>query len=620
MKTLKRLFIFTALITPLFYANAQNENALHFDGMNDAVLLPTSTHSQITNQGTIEAWINTTANNTGYRGLVVRSTFYGLFLVDNKLSTYIWGGSTPGVVTYSGANLNDGLWHHVAFSFQVGVTGGSQMYLDGQPVVPAITLQVGSTPYPFQLGCNTNLQYYGGKMDDVKIWSRALSAQELANPIACGSNGTTGLVGSYSFNSGSPSQNNSGLTTLTDNSGLNNNGTLNNFTLTGVTSNWVSGYVCECTTPTGDAAQTFCEGAQIANLVAQGQIVEWYDVPTGGTALDTTTVLTDATVYYAAQGGGGCLSTARLAVTVTISGPAPPAPTGAGQQFFCTINNSTIAELTAVGTDIKWYAYQGDPVSLASTTQINQQWYYATQTVNGCESETYLDVFAFVTSPTPPFIVDSYKSFCPGATIADLTGTASLSWYPTPLGGTSFATSDVLTNGTTYFASKVQLQCESVQRIPVTVYVGPLDLSVSLSGTLLSSSQNYALYKWIDCSTGVAIPNETYQSYNMLNEGSYSVVVTLPNCSDTSECYPQVAFINENTLPTNELVALPNPTHSTLTIKVNKPASANVFNAQGVFIQPLELEGETNLDVLHFDAGVYFILTSEGRSLKFIKE
>ena len=106
----------------------------------------------------------------------------------------------------------------------------------------------------------------------------------------------------------------------------------------------------------------------------------------------------------------------------------------------------------------------------------------------------------------------------------------------------------------------------------------------------------------------------------MLNEGSYSVVVTLPNCSDTSECYPQVAFINENTLPTNELVALPNPTHSTLTIKVNKPVSANVFNAQGVFIQPVELEGETNLDVLHFDAGVYFILTSEGRSLKFIKE
>jgi len=57
MKTLKRLFIFTALIAPLFHANAQIENALHFDGMNDKVTLPTSTHSQITNQGTIEAWI-----------------------------------------------------------------------------------------------------------------------------------------------------------------------------------------------------------------------------------------------------------------------------------------------------------------------------------------------------------------------------------------------------------------------------------------------------------------------------------------------------------------------------------------------------------------------------------
>jgi hypothetical protein len=620
MKTLKRLFIFTALIAPLFHANAQIENALHFDGMNDKVTLPTSTHSQITNQGTIEAWINTTANNAGYRGLVVRSTFYGLFLVDNKLSTYIWGGSTPGVVTHSGADLNDGLWHHVAFSFQVGVTGGSQMYLDGQPVGPAITLQVGSTPYPFQLGCNTNIQYYSGKMDDVKIWSRALSAQELANPIACGSNGTTGLVGSYSFNSGNPSQNNSGLTTLTDNSGLNNNGTLNNFTLTGVTSNWVSGYVCECSTPTGDAAQTFCEGAQIANLVAQGQIVEWYDVPTGGTALDPTTVLTDATIYYAAQGGGGCLSTARLAVTVTISGPAPSAPTGASQQFFCTINNSTIAELTAVGTNIKWYAYQGDAVSLLSTSPINQQWYYATQTVNGCESETYLDVFAFETSPTPPLIGDPYKSFCPGATITDLTGSLSVNWYPTPLGGTSFASSDVLTNGETYFASKVQLQCESQQRIPVTVYVAPLDLSVSLDGILLSSNQNYALYKWIDCSTGLIIPNEIYQSYNMLNEGSYSVVVSLPNCSDTTECYPQITLINENSLPTNELVVMPNPASDLITIISSEITQAYITSLNGNVIERVSINGDAIVDVSNYKSGVYFVRTLSGLTSIFIKQ
>ena len=264
---MKKLILLCFLLLSETISFGQYQNALHFDGINDAVSLPASTHSQIANQGTIEAWINTTANNSGFRGLVVRSTFYGLFLVDNKLSTFIWGGSTPGVVTYNGANLNDSLWHHVAFSFQVGVTGGSQMYLDGQPVGPAITLQVGSTPNSFQLGCNTNQQYYSGKMDDVKIWSRALSAQELANSRVCSSNGTTGLVGSYSFNSGNPSQNNTGLTTLTDNSGSNNNGTLLNFALNGSTSNWVDGNFCCLLSRNISGTTSYCVG-QTINLTA----------------------------------------------------------------------------------------------------------------------------------------------------------------------------------------------------------------------------------------------------------------------------------------------------------------------------------------------------------------
>lgn len=602
--------------------NAQNENALHFDG-NDQVFLDPNIDPQITSEGTLEAWINTTAFNSGYRGLVVRSTFYGLFLVDNKLSTYIWGGSSPGVVT-AGPNLNDGEWHHVAFSFRINVSGGSQLYLDGQPVGPAITLQGGLQPWSFQLGANTNQQFYIGKMDDVKIWSRALSAEELENTVSCGTNGSTGLVASYSFNTGTAGGNNSGLTTLTDNSGLSNDGTLSvGFQLNGATSNWVSGYVCPCSTPTGNAAQTFCEGAQVSDLVADGLNVEWYTNPTGGTALDPSTILTDATDYYAAQGGGGCLSTPRLQVTVTISGPVPPAPTGDSQQYFCLIENSTVAELMANGDNIQWYAFQGSTTPLSSSTPIVQQYYYATQTIDGCESDTYLSVFAYETdTPPQPIIFDNFQNFCTGATVEDLNGSAtSFNWYITPTGGSPLSLTTALTNATTYYASKVQLGCESVMRTPVTVdIVTAIDLTLTIDGILITSNQDNGQYQWIDCNNNnEPMLNETLQSYNAIEAGSYAVIISLPNCTDTTECFSEFASLNENTMDQILLLAKPNPVSDLLSIYSSGVTQAQITSANGALIETIRLDGETNLDVTMYPSGVYFIKTLEGQTAKFVK-
>jgi hypothetical protein len=622
MKKLHRIFCTLLLMMLFSQINAQNENALHFDG-NDQVFLDPNIDPQITSEGTLEAWINTTAFNSGYRGLVVRSTFYGLFLVDNKLSTYIWGGSSPGVVT-AGPDLNDGEWHHVAFSFRINVSGGSQLYLDGQPVGPAITLQGGLQPWSFQLGANTNQQFYIGKMDDVKIWSRALSAEELENTVSCGTNGSTGLVASYSFNTGTAGGNNSGLTTLTDNSGLSNDGTLSvGFQLNGATSNWVSGYVCPCSTPTGNAAQTFCEGAQVSDLVADGLNVEWYTNPTGGTALDPSTILTDATDYYAAQGGGGCLSTPRLQVTVTISGPVPPAPTGDSQQFFCLIENSTVAELMANGDNIQWYASEGSSTPLPMSTPIVQQYYYATQTINGCESETYLTVFAFETSPPlPPLFIDPSLSFCSGATISDLNGSATnLMWFDAPTGGLPLSMSTVLINGINYYASSVSLGCESFERTQILVEIVPsIDLTVTIDGILITSNQDNGQYQWIDCNNNnEPMLNETLQSYNAIEAGSYAVIISLPNCSDTTECYSEFASLNENAIDQMLLMAKPNPVNDFLSIYSSRVTQAQITSANGALIETIRLDVESNLDVTKYPSGIYFIKTLEGQTAKFVK-
>jgi hypothetical protein len=71
--------------------------------------------------------------------------------------------------------------------------------------------------------------------------------------------------------------------------------------------------------PTGTAAQSFCSGTTVANLAATGSNIKWYALSTGGSALASTTVLTNGTHYYASQNPSGCESTTRFDVLVTIN-------------------------------------------------------------------------------------------------------------------------------------------------------------------------------------------------------------------------------------------------------------------------------------------------------------
>ncbi len=70
--------------------------------------------------------------------------------------------------------------------------------------------------------------------------------------------------------------------------------------------------------PTGDAVQTFYSNATVANLIAAGTDVNWYDAAIGGNLLSPTTILVHGNTYYASQTIEGCESQNRLAVLVII--------------------------------------------------------------------------------------------------------------------------------------------------------------------------------------------------------------------------------------------------------------------------------------------------------------
>ena len=71
--------------------------------------------------------------------------------------------------------------------------------------------------------------------------------------------------------------------------------------------------------PTATSPQSFCSGT-IANLIATGTNLLWYDAATGGNLLPSTTVLTNNTTYYVSQNNVASCESTRTSVLVLLNG------------------------------------------------------------------------------------------------------------------------------------------------------------------------------------------------------------------------------------------------------------------------------------------------------------
>ena len=230
-------------------------NALSFDGSNDVVDLGNNTAFQLT-QGTIEAWIKTPNAGDSWRGIVVKQMAYGLFMCNNELIAYEWNGR--GNIS-TGVYLNDNKWHHVAFSFNVGVSNATSIYIDG---VKKCSVTFGMFHQGVGLGIgngstSTNIQFFNGLIDDVRIWNTARTESQIQSAMKTELAGDeSGLVAYYNFNQGLAGGNNTGISTVYDRTSNAFHGTLNNFAKSGSSSNFVESYALVVPTATAATATT----------------------------------------------------------------------------------------------------------------------------------------------------------------------------------------------------------------------------------------------------------------------------------------------------------------------------------------------------------------------------
>jgi hypothetical protein len=247
---MKKHFTFLILFCLSFTIKVQSQNALDFDGIDDQVQIFNA--SSFINSGTgisFGLWVyprNAAPNFPNFDG-------FGGFRNDADADFYLVqigptdvearfrnSNGTYFDITFNGLLLNT--WQHLLFTYDGvntklyhnGIEVGSQN-ANGSISNASQTLYLGNIVYSF------NDFLIDGKIDDVVLFNKALSLPE----ITCLQHGdvdttdvSLGLY--YNCNQGVAGGINSGINTLNSFNGQ-NIGTLNNFTLSGNSSNWVEG-------------------------------------------------------------------------------------------------------------------------------------------------------------------------------------------------------------------------------------------------------------------------------------------------------------------------------------------------------------------------------------------
>jgi hypothetical protein len=216
--------------------------ALNFDGENDVVLIgaPISSGSSYTK----EAWVYTN-NILGSSNII--SSMNSKFWLDRGILKA--GNAGDDEVVSDATEIEANAWVHVAVSYHAP-TSTMRLYKNGTLVATSTSAPSYSSEATYLATYKDGLELLRGSMDEVRIWNRALCQSEIQNNMNCQvALPQTGLRAYYRFNQGILAGENAGLTTLTDASGNGYVGTLQNFALTGSSSNWVAGAVSGTCTP-----------------------------------------------------------------------------------------------------------------------------------------------------------------------------------------------------------------------------------------------------------------------------------------------------------------------------------------------------------------------------------
>ena len=111
-----------------------------------------------------------------------------------------------GVGGVSAGTATDGVWHHIAMTWKRGTSDGFRTYLDGEMVESrdSVDAQIPDHDADLFLGAfNGAGEFTNGMLDEVSVWRRALTIEEIQAAMNAPLNGNeAGLAGYWNFDDG----------------------------------------------------------------------------------------------------------------------------------------------------------------------------------------------------------------------------------------------------------------------------------------------------------------------------------------------------------------------------------------------------------------------------------
>lgn len=159
--------------------------ALTFDGINDVVTVPDAASLDVTSALTLEAWVYPMVVTVGWKALLQKQVDAYLLTAGSSGGPPAVGGTLNGVCctnVYAPTALAVNSWTHVAGTYDGAIM---RLYLNGVQVASRAatgSLQVNANP--LSMGGNTyGGEYFQGRIDEVRIYNRALTPAEIATDM-----------------------------------------------------------------------------------------------------------------------------------------------------------------------------------------------------------------------------------------------------------------------------------------------------------------------------------------------------------------------------------------------------------------------------------------------------
>ncbi|HEY1195878.1 T9SS type B sorting domain-containing protein [Flavobacterium sp.] len=307
-------------------------------------------------------------------------------------------------------------------------------------------------------------------------------------------------------------------------------------------------------TPTYSTIQPNCTNNQGKITILTSASEYSFDNGANWTSSSISSFLNPGEYYIKTKNANGCISES-VKVTLITYVNSIPTPENLNPKIFCIQQNATLENITSTSSNIKWYNAITAGTLLTNTTLLqNGVTYYASQTIDGCESLRVPVTIVIQNTSVPTG--NANQQFCSvqNATISniEITGT-SIKWYNASINGSLLAETTALENGKTYYASQTINNCEG-PRFGVTVSI--VNTPSVPSGSPEQSfckKENKTLndiqitgqnIKWFDTSFSAAVlPNTTV----LENNRTYYVSQTI-GCE--SDRVPILVHVYDTPVPT----------------------------------------------------------------------